>query len=67
MKTMLYLALFLLFLLHNDLWLWEDPSLFIGLPVGLVYHIGFCGVVSVVMVLLVRFAWPHHLETESEE
>ena len=41
-RPLLYGALLLAFLLHNDLWLWNDARLVLGLPVGLVYHIGFC-------------------------
>lgn len=58
----LYAALFILYLLHNDLWLWNDPSLILGLPVGLIYHVGFAVATSVVLALLVLKAWPHHLE-----
>lgn len=54
----LYAALGLLYLLHNDLWLWRDARLILGLPVGLVYHVGFCLVTSIVLALLVRWAWP---------
>ena len=64
MKTILYLGLVLLYLLHNDLWFWEDSRLLLGLPVGLVYHILYCGVSAVLMWLIVRFAWPPHLESE---
>src|SRR6185369_12131086 len=46
------------YLLHNDLWLWNDPRLVLGLPVGLVYHVVFCVAVSAVLSLLVIYAWP---------
>jgi hypothetical protein len=51
-----------LYLLHNDLWLWNDATLIAGLPVGLVYHIGFCFAASLTLYLLVTRAWPTHLE-----
>jgi hypothetical protein len=57
-RALLYAALAALYVLHNDLWLWNDPRLFLGLPVGLVYHIGFCVVVSAVLGLLVFVAGP---------
>jgi hypothetical protein len=63
----LYLGLFALYLLHNDLWYWHDASLVLGLPVGLLYHFGFCVVASVMMFLLARYAWPRHLEVETEK
>ena len=62
----LYLALAALYLLHNDLWLWNDPRLVLGLPVGLVYHVAFCVATSVVLTLLVVYAWPEHLEVPDE-
>ena len=51
-RPLLYGALFLAFLLHNDLWLWNDARLVLGLPVGLVYHIGFCVGVALLMALV---------------
>ncbi len=62
----LYTALFILYLLHNDLWFWNDATLVLGLPVGLFYHFGFSIVTAFVMYLLVTYAWPEHLEVEDE-
>ena len=53
-----YAALPVLYLLHNDLWFWDDPSRFLGLPVGLTYHILFTAAVVLAMWRLVRVAWP---------
>ena len=66
-RYLLYLALLTLYILHNDLWLWHDPSLVLGLPVGLLYHIAFCAAAAVLMVLLVTYAWPSHLDIDQEE
>ena len=66
MRRVLYLAWFALYLLHNDLWLWEDRTLIASLPVGFLYHIGFCVASSVMLALLVNFAWPRHLDDEEE-
>jgi hypothetical protein len=63
----LYAALFVLYLLHNDLWLWNDPTLVFGLPVGLVYHVGFAVAASIVLTLLVLKAWPDNLEVPDAE
>ncbi len=63
----LYLALFALYLLHNDLWYWNDATLVLGLPIGLLYHFGFCAAASLLMFLLVTYAWPRHLEVETEK
>ena len=65
-KWLLYGALLLLYVLHNDLWYWNDPSLVGGLPIGLVYHVLFMAAASIVMYMLVRLDWPSHLEVEAE-
>ena len=65
-RRLLYVALFVLYLLHNDLWFWDDPQLLFGLPIGLLYHIGFCLAAALMMVLLVNYAWPRHLRDEEE-
>ena len=57
-RWLLYAALIAAFVLHNDLWLWNDASLVAGLPIGFVYHVGFCLAVALLMWLFVRFAWP---------
>ncbi len=41
----------LLFALHQDFWLRDDSTLVAGLPIGLLYHVGYCLVVSVVLGL----------------
>lgn len=58
----LYAALLVLYVLHNDIWLWNDARLVFGLPVGLVYHIGFSLATGAVLALLVLKAWPDHLD-----
>lgn len=63
----LYAALLALYLLHNDLWLWDDATLLFGLPVGLVYHVGFSIATAIVLTLLVLKAWPDHLEVPDAE
>lgn len=57
-RKRLFAALLLFYLLHNDLWLWVDSRLVLGLPVGLVYHIAYSLFAAVLMVLLVSFVWP---------
>jgi hypothetical protein len=57
----------LLLLLHNDLWLWDDGSLALGLPVGMTYHVGYSLAAFVLLLLLLKFAWPRHLETGQDE
>jgi len=66
-RVLLYAALVVAYLLHNDLWLWTDTRTVFALPVGLTYHVVYCLVVAALMALLVRFAWPTDLETGAEE
>jgi len=47
-------ALLALFLLHNDLWWWNDSTLVLGLPIGLAYHVAFCLVTAAVMAVAAR-------------
>lgn len=58
LRLVLYGVVGVLYVLHNDLWLWHDPRVVLGLPVGLLYHVLYCLAVTLVMALLVRFAWP---------
>ena len=62
--TVLLIALVVLYLLHNDLWWWNDPSLVLGMPIGLTYHVLYCFAAAGLMALLVRFAWPQDLASE---
>ena len=57
-RRALWPLVILAFALHHDLWFWDDPRRFIGLPVGLAYHVVFCVAVSLLMALAVRYAWP---------
>lgn len=52
------------YFLHQDFWNWKkaDPLVFGFLPVGLAYHAGYSVVAAVLMWILVRLAWPKHLE-----
>lgn len=52
LRRVLFLGIGLFYLLHNDLWLWRDPRLVAGLPVGLVYHLAYCLAAAVLMGLL---------------
>jgi hypothetical protein len=56
-----------LYLLHNDLWFWNDARLVLGVPAGLLYHIGFCIATALAMISLVRHAWPEGLEVDGRD
>jgi len=54
-RRLLYALLLLAYVLHNDLWLWDDARIVLGLPVGLLYHVLFCLAVSGLFWALVRY------------
>jgi hypothetical protein len=55
-----------LYVLHQDFWFWRAarPLVFGFLPIGLFYHAVFTAACSIVLWLLVKYAWPAHLEDE---
>jgi len=68
LKLLLALLVAVLYVLHQDVWLWDDarPLVCGFLPIGLFYHAIYTIAVSGVMWLMVRYAWPAHLEREVE-
>ena len=56
-----------LYVLHQDYWNWSsyEPLIFGFLPVGLAYHGAFSVLCAVMMFLMVKFAWPAHLDDET--
>ena len=55
---------FAVYLVHQDYWNWKktEPLIFGFLPIGLAYHAGYSILAAILMALLVRIAWPRHLE-----
>ena len=69
MKRLLLLgAVIALYILHQDFWFWHTskPLVFGFLPIGLFYHLVYTLAVTALMWLLVKAAWPAHLEAEVE-
>lgn len=69
-KTLLVTVLVLVvYFLHQDFWNWKktDPLVLGFLPIGLAYHAGYSILASILMALLVRIAWPKHLEEGTAE
>lgn len=70
MKTgkALFLAalIFAVYLLHQDFWNWKktEPLVLGFLPIGLAYHVGYSILAAILMAVLVKLAWPKHLEEE---
>jgi hypothetical protein len=66
-RTLLVVAAVALYVLHQDIWFWRDGTLVFGfIPIGLFYHACYAVAASLVMWLLVTYAWPAHLEQEAE-
>ena len=64
-RLWVWVGVLVLFVLHQDLWLWSDASLWVGpLPAGLAYHAGYSILVAAFWWLVVRFAWPAALDDD---
>jgi len=63
-KCLLTLLVIAVYVLHQDFWNWKkvEPLIFGFLPIGLAYHAGYSILAAITMALLVKFAWPKHLE-----
>ena len=68
-RWILSAAVAALYVLHQDFWFWDTarPLVFGFLPVGLFYHAAYSVAIALLMVLLVRYAWPTQLEREAED
>lgn len=66
---LLFLLVFGVYLLHQDCWNWRkvEPLAFGFLPVGLWYHAAYSVLAAITMAVLVKFAWPKHLEAEESK
>jgi uncharacterized protein DUF3311 len=64
MRSVAVAAVVLLYALHQDFWFWGEarPLVFGFLPIGLFYHAAFTVASAGALWLLVKFAWPSHLE-----
>jgi hypothetical protein len=68
-RILLIVAVVVLYILHQDFWFWRTPYplVFGFVPIGLFYHACFAVAAALLMWLLVKFAWPSHLEKEVEQ
>jgi hypothetical protein len=68
-RTLLVLVVVVLYILHQDFWFWRTahPMAFGFIPIGLFYQACFSVAASLVMWLLVKYAWPSQLEREIEK
>jgi len=68
-KFVLTLLVIGVYVLHQDFWNWKkaEPLVLGFLPPGLAYHAGYSILAAVTMAILVKFAWPAHLENVQPE
>jgi hypothetical protein len=68
-KKLLVVVVVVLYVLHQDIWFWRTahPLVFGFVPIGLFYQACFSAAASLVMWMLVKYAWPSHLEREVEQ
>ena len=64
----LVVLVMILYVLHQDTWFWRDarPLVLGFLPIGLFYHLCYSVAVTFAMWLLVRRAWPAHLDPDEK-
>ena len=70
MKTVLMVTLVMgLYVLHQDIWFWPTatPMVLGFIPIGLFYHACFTLAASALMWMLVKYAWPSHLEHDAAQ
>ena len=67
MRWMLVLVVLIVLVLRHDYWWWDkaEPLLFGFLPVGLWWQALVTLMAAGMMWMLVKFAWPAHLEEEA--
>ena len=67
-KTVFWIALVVLMILHHDWWFWSDGTLLFGfLPVGLAYHAGISLAAGALWAVAVFYAMPEVFEADPEE
>ena len=67
-RKIVWSLVIVLAVLHYDFWFWADTSLVFGfMPIGLFYQALTSVVAGIVWWLMVKFAWPSHLEQWADE
>lgn len=68
MRTIVWVLVVVLAIVHFDFWFWDDRTLLFGfLPIGLGYHAAFSLACGLVWLMAVKFAWPKEVEAWAEE
>jgi len=64
----IWIVFVLLFILHQDVWYWDDRTLIFGfLPIGLGYHALFSLAAALLWAAAVKWAWPSDIEAWADE
>ena len=59
----IFLVFVVLAVLHQDFWNWDSARLVFGfMPIGLAYHALYSLVAAAFWAIVMKVAWPHHLE-----
>jgi len=63
-RALLLIIVGALYSLHQDFWFWRTarPLVFGFLPISLFYHACYTVATAIVIWMLVKHAWPSHLE-----
>jgi len=63
-KVLITALILAVYVVHQDWWNWHRifPLVFGFLPAGLAYHVAYSILASILMAVLVKLAWPKHLE-----
>jgi hypothetical protein len=63
-KVLITALILAVYVVHQDWWNWHRiyPLFFGFLPAGLAYHVAYSILASILMAVLVKLAWPKHLE-----
>ena len=64
----IWIIFVLLFLLHQDVWFWDDRTLVLGfMPIGLAYHALFSLIAALLWASAIKWAWPSDIEAWADE
>jgi len=64
----IWIIFVLLFILHQDVWFWDDRTLIFGfMPIGLAYHAGFSIAAALLWASAIKWAWPSDIEDWADE
>ena len=68
MKTLVWVLVVILLIIHQDFWFWEDSRLVFGfIPIGLFYHACISIAAGIVWYVATVVAWPEEIDFEAEE